>query len=109
MHGKERNHRKIRAVRGTGQPLFARHRGHFHRSKHSAHITDVRLDDIHRRHLNDSPPGRQITILLAPGDVQGQGFGYLTGLLKFPVRTRFLKMFDSTVFEQLSDRDRPFR
>jgi hypothetical protein len=90
MHGEQRHHRQIGAMRRAGQPGLVRHLRHPKRAGEAAQITDVGLNDVDRLHLDHPAPVLQLAILFAAGDIDRQSIGDLFGLLVFPVGARLL-------------------
>ena len=62
--------------------------------------------------MNDAPPSRQLAILFAAGDIDGQRsqrLRHFARLIQFPIRTRFFEVRHAVVMQESPDRNRFIR
>ena len=109
MKGEYGDERQIGRMRRHLEPRILRHLRHLERAREPAQIADVGLHHIDRTHVDHEPPQRQLAVLLAARDIEGECVGYLLGPRIFPIRARLLEMADAVMFELASDFDRLFR
>ena len=82
-----------------------RHARHVERPGHSAHVHDVRLDNVDGAHADHALPRRHVPILFAARDIDIQGSRHAACRLKVPIWHRLLVMADAMILQHAADID----
>ena len=109
VHGEQRHHAEVGAVRRAGQAGRVAHVRDLHGACHPAHVADVGLDDVDHLRVNHVLPQRQQAVLLAAGHVQRQRLAHFAGLVHFPVQAGLFKVADAVVLQHAAHLNRALR